>query len=392
MILSNKNEEIYFPENLIYTIGWSIVFIGTILNFLLSSSTGELKIVEDLLMLTTYLSIFLINNHILVPRLLYKRRFSAYIIFALILIVVFITLLFIILEFIHRDVFVREWLIEFVRKIKPNRSSVPQGHMLGNLPGHPGAQRRLPIPRLILEPFAFAVSKGITASLLLGLNTAFKLSERWLKEISLRRNIEKERYKSEMAFLKSQVSPHFLMNTLNNIHTLIDMDANEAKKSIIALSKLLRHQLYDLEQGKTTLKKEIEFFKNYLDLTRLRYTDKVEIKVTSQKEFDDIKIPPMLFIVFMENAFKHGISYKNQSYVHIDLKQDKENLYFKIRNSIPEVPRKNNHEGSGIGLENVKKRLNLIYKNNYTLLINKTSEEFNVELKLPVNEDKMYGN
>ena len=132
---------------------------------------------------------------------------------------------------------------------------------------------------------------------------------------------------------------------------------------------------------------EIEFLNSYLELTRLRYTNKVEIKTSFQKELKDVTIPPMLFIVFIENAFKHGISYKSKSYVHIELKQRENTIEFRIRNSVQNMSKNNHDEVSGIGLTNVKKRLALIYGDQYTLNIINTEKEYDVSLMIPAYDN-----
>ena len=123
------------------------------------------------------------------------------------------------------------------------------------------------------------------------------------------------------------------MNTLNNIHALIDISTEDAKESVIKLSKLMRYLLYDSEQGNTKLSREIEFIKSYVDLMKLRYSSKVSIKLSFPEFIPSIDIPPMLFTSIVENAFKHGISYQHESYIEIVLNVDEKYVYFRIKNS-----------------------------------------------------------
>jgi LytS/YehU family sensor histidine kinase len=184
-----------------------------------------------------------------------------------------------------------------------------------------------------------------------------------------------------MAFLKNQVSPHFFMNTLNNIHALIDIDAEEAKDSIIKLSKLMRHLLYDSEEKLTPIKKEVEFIQSYIELMRLRFTDKVNIVVDIPEDIPDKSIPPLLFTSLLENAFKHGISYNQISFVKIVMSFSENRLNFIIENS--NHPR-DREASSGIGIENTRKRLSLLYKDNFDLEILEEKEIYKVNLSIPL--------
>ena len=203
--------------------------------------------------------------------------------------------------------------------------------------------------------------------LVIGFDTGLQISVKWAHSEQLRIQAEKDNVENQLAFLRNQVSPHFFMNTLNNIHSLIDIDTTEAKESIIKLSKLMRHLLYDSEVEQIPLKKEIEFIQNYVELMKLRYSDKVQIDLQLPGQLPDKSIPPLLYTSFVENAFKHGISYQESSFITIAFFIEAENLVFEIKNSNPGIKRE--EESSGIGIENSRKRLDLIYGNRYTLEI-----------------------
>jgi LytS/YehU family sensor histidine kinase len=172
------------------------------------------------------------------------------------------------------------------------------------------------------------------------------------------------------------------MNTLNNIHSLIDIDTEEAKESIIHLSKLMRHLLYDSEGEKIPIQKEIEFIKNYVDLMKLRYSEKVKINLELPEQIPDKTIPPLLFTSFVENAFKHGISYQDSSFIEIAFLCTKDQLIFKVKNSAPHNTKVN--ENSGIGIENSRKRLDLIYGSKYDLKIEDRAEDYSVQLSIRI--------
>ncbi len=226
----------------------------------------------------------------------------------------------------------------------------------------------------------------IISILVVGVSTSVKLISQWLNEESLRKDLEKEQLKTELALLRHQVSPHFFMNTLNNIHALIDINAEDAKNTIIELSTMMRYLLYDTAHGQTTLKKEVAFIESYISLMQLRFSQKVAITLEVPETIQDIEIPPMLFISFLENAFKHGVSYQSESFVHFKIEQSGRQLKCIIRNSKSPSKESVDETYSGIGMANIKKSLKLLFGNDYTLHINENDKEFEVQLTIPVYE------
>ncbi len=231
-------------------------------------------------------------------------------------------------------------------------------------------------------PFkAFGFYYHILASILisgfaLGLGLMEKLKENEKKQ----KELEKEKLNSELAFLKNQVSPHFFFNTLNNIYSLIEIDGPTAQDSVLKLSKLMRYLLYESEHGETMMSREIDFMNNYIDLMKLRVSQKVELEVDFPKDFADFAIAPLLFVPFVENAFKHGISYREKSYITLRMTIDQEQIHFIAENSLGKGISTEEKQHSGIGLENIKKRLSLLYPAGHELRINKTDEYFRVNL------------
>jgi LytS/YehU family sensor histidine kinase len=208
------------------------------------------------------------------------------------------------------------------------------------------------------------------------------MTGRYQENEKKRKELEKEKLSSDLAFLKSQVSPHFFFNTLNNIYSLTEINTKEAQNAILQLSKLMRYLLYDSEKGETKLSSEINFMKNYIELMRLRLSDKVSLTFSFPEEYNDIDFPPLLFISFIENAFKHGISYREPSNIHIGLQQQNDAIHFICKNSIG---RKNeNGDESGIGLDNIKKRLALLFPDNHQLSIVQTEKTFEVDLMITI--------
>ena len=173
-------------------------------------------------------------------------------------------------------------------------------------PRPPGPGQRLPGPNQPpIGPRSHVISifnQMIIAWLVVGFNVAIKVTNKWFKDDQKKRELEKEHLKSELAFLQNQISPHFFMNTLNNIHAQIDIDSKEAQSSIVTLSKMMRYLLYESDRGKTTLKREIEFLRSYVELMKLRVDKSVDINLEVSVIDEDIKLPPFMFISFVENA------------------------------------------------------------------------------------------
>ena len=197
-----------------------------------------------------------------------------------------------------------------------------------------------------------------------------------------RYRLEKENVANQLVLLRSQVSPHFFMNTLNNIHALIDINTEEAKEAIIKLSKMMRYLLYETEAEKTTIKKEVEFLESYVDLMRLRFSENVRITLNIPSVIPERQLPPLIFTSLIENAFKHGISYKDASFITIELVFGEERMLLVVKNSKP--PKGRTEEFSGIGIENTRKRLALLYGTSYHLDIIDSNNQFTVNLSIPI--------
>ena len=251
----------------------------------------------------------------------------------------------------------------------------PEEVLGGEFPPHtpPRQNNRGPIPG-----YANFI---ILAILIVGFDAGLQIAMRWSNLEQEKFKLQKENVENQLAFLKNQISPHFFMNTLNNIHALVDIDSEEAKQAIIKLSSLMRHLLYDSEEKLTPIKKEVEFIQSYIELMRLRFTDKVTIDVDIPKEMPDVSIPPLLFTSLLENAFKHGISYNHPSFIKITLSFTENKLNFSVENS--NHPKKT-EAASGIGIENTRKRLDLLYKEEYDLAISDTGEKYAVNLNIPL--------
>ncbi len=210
-------------------------------------------------------------------------------------------------------------------------------------------------------------------------------TERLIISEQLKSKLREEKLQLELDFLRWQVNPHFIFNTLNNLFGKAKRNKdNETAQYIEKLSGLMRYMIYETNTEKTTLKKEVDYLKNYLALQKLRFTedDPVKIEFQTDLENDQVALPPALLIPFVENAFKYGISLKKSSFIHISLTANEKEVNFKVRNSKQQNMERT--DSSGIGLKNVKRRLELLYGEQYTLSINDSNNDFNIRLKLPV--------
>lgn len=217
----------------------------------------------------------------------------------------------------------------------------------------------------------------------LGFSSGMAIISQLRKNETKQKAIEKARVDSELAFLKNQISPHFFFNALNSIYALIAIDGEKAQKAVEKLSVLMRYLIYESDVRMVDLHKEFDFTSKYIELMRQRLSPKIKLEVNIDQELPDVKIPPLLFIPFVENAFKHGISYREKSFVSILLKTNDDSVIFETKNSIPTIEEQNNKKG-GVGIENIKKRLELIYGNTFELEISNADGEFFVRLMVPL--------
>ncbi|RDY61987.1 sensor histidine kinase [Flagellimonas nanhaiensis] len=220
--------------------------------------------------------------------------------------------------------------------------------------------------------------------------TAIKITIDWLREHSMLHELEKRQLATELRFLRSQVSPHFFFNTLNNIYSLSLTKSDKAPEVILKLSELMRYLLYATDKRKQKLRKEIECIQNYIDLERIRFDDSLEVDVEISGDLDGKVIAPMLLMPLIENSFKHGASQNiGQMKISLNIKVEGDFLYFELTNNIPKEKGKSTlpTRSGGIGLSNVRKRLELGYPaEDYELRLEEKNNNFNVLLKLRVSK------
>ena len=356
-------------EYLILFVIWLVIFASPILLGQSSGSFNWKHVIKVWLDFTPYFLLFLINRYLLLPFLFFKGR----------------RVLFVAVVGIFIGVF--SFGMDSYRK-QNNRGAELQRHpsreeQFFNRPPRvfglePPPPLHQPVPKRLPQYASFI----IIALLMVGFDTGLKVSVRLVRAEQEQVKLEKENVETQLAFLRNQVSPHFFMNTLNNIHALVDFDKDEAKESIIRLSGLMRHLLYDSEEKLIPVRKEVEFIQNYIELMKLRFTERVTISLDLPNDLPEQSIPPLLFTSFIENAFKHGVSYNAPSFIQVVLSVAEDRLNFQISNSNFSVAALGS--ASGIGLKNIRQRLDLLYKDNYKLDIQNQSDIFAINLSIPL--------
>ncbi len=292
------------------------------------------------------LSLVYINYLILVPRFLLKKRILQYILVSISVLVVF--------NLLARWAMPIGQLERFQRMIGENQQS---------------AFKNLPNGMMAITSLAFFLLGGV-----LGLTKDFYRRDRVNKEREAQRN------ETELQFLRAQLNPHFLFNSLNSIYSLVRNKHIEAPEAVITLSELMRYMLYDARQELVPLEKEIQYIKNFVSLQLLRLSNSEKVKLNISGNYNDKKISPLLLIPFVENAFKYGTDFKGVTDVQMKLEIVADDFFFYVRNKIG-VYRKDEYN-SGIGLENIKNRLQLLYPDEHLLKISRENGYYEVKLEL----------
>lgn len=211
-----------------------------------------------------------------------------------------------------------------------------------------------------------------------------KLFKWWYADQLYKVKIEKEKLESELKFLKAQIHPHFLFNTLNNLYALTLENSKEASDIVIKLSGLLDYMLYHSRSENVPLQKEIDILHSYIDLEKIRYGDRLDLSFKITGNTQSIKIAPLILLPFIENAFKHGASIdRGKSTICINLTIENKSIVFSVENSTPEIyPSQDIKNEEGIGLKNIRRQLKLLYPDSHMLNIEKANKSFKIELSL----------
>ncbi|MCK8520204.1 histidine kinase [Aquimarina sp. D1M17] len=215
---------------------------------------------------------------------------------------------------------------------------------------------------------------------IIAISTFLHLSYRWFIQQTKIKEIENERLTYELSLLKNQIKPHFFFNTLNNLYALALENSEKTPEVILKLSEMMRYTIYECKEPKVSISKEITYIENYIALQKIRYLEQGNITFTKEIQNSSVQISPMILIVFIENAFKHGFEHmEHNGFITIDLISSEDQLSFKVTNNYDPYERK---KGNGLGLENVKRRLTLLYPNQHTLDIHDYDAVYTADLKL----------
>lgn len=368
----------YRKEHIIYTLMWIALYLSPLMGIYMRMSGNPHivfswdEIINAWEFNTVWIVLFAIHNFLLVPLLIIKRRTGLYAALAVALLVAAMFTLSAIRPS-HRMMHHAPQRYECCRynckcsEMKALKRQPPQKREGG--------------PLMMFRPGEMVAFFG--GLLLMGMNLGVKLYFRSQEATKAITQIEKHALERQLQYLKYQVNPHFFMNTLNNIHALVDIDPERAKTSIVELSKLMRYVLYEGNNKLTSLSREVQFLRNYVQLMSMRYTGNVSICLDVPEVLPDSMLPPLLLVIFVENAFKHGISYRTKSFVEISLQPHGDRLLFSCRNSRPEIKHDENMKG-GVGLSNVRRRLDLLFPDDYTLDIKETDDTYTVKLEIPL--------
>ena len=379
-------------EHTIYSAIWAMLYASPVIN-IYTRMAGNPRITfswNEILhaweYTSTWLVMFAIHNFLLLPLLLRKRKTGTYLClsFLILLTGMFITYL---NRPMHKNRYKTrmeaEWEADSLAYERVAAVRLGDGRYCS--PQNP--MRRKPLDFQPIDPLPMLGPGELVAFfgglLLMGMNLGVKLYFMSQRDRERQKIIDQRNLEQQMEYLKYQVNPHFFMNTLNNIHALVDIDPERAKTTIVELSKMMRHILYEGSKKLIPLTREVEFLNLYVQLMRLRYTRKVHINVDVPPQLPELKLPPLMLIIFVENAFKHGISYREESFIDIKLRVENKRLLFSCCNSKPTQVQRTNEKG-GMGLQNVRQRLELLYDDDYTLDISDGEKTYEVKLDIPM--------
>jgi len=214
----------------------------------------------------------------------------------------------------------------------------------------------------------------------------FRFAIDWFENREKRKELEQQNAKTELALLRSQVNPHFLFNILNNINSFATNNSEKTSYAIIKLSEIMRYMLYEAKEDKVFIEKEIKHIENYLALQKMRYKDQDFVRFDCEFDGVNILVPPMLFIPFIENAFKHGKKGVGGK-IHIILKANKNFIQFECENEIRDLNETEKLSSGGFGISNIKRRLELLFPEKHQLIIDDKNKKYHVNLKLSINEN-----
>lgn len=351
-------------ENIIYFLIGCMVLLLPIFVLHNEQQLHWHRIIMEWVRILPLLIVFGWNNFFLLPHFFLKKKYPEYFI-------ILLASIFIIVYLGDYTRYVKEYFISEERPLK-NPPYFDRNQIITNNESKMSAWVRI-------------LNTTLLSILVVGFNTAVKLIFKRHNEEKALEEKQKLYLQTELSFLRQQISPHFFMNTLNNIHALIDIEQSQAQRAIIELSNMMRYLLEGSQQHYSTIKEEFDFLNSYIDLMRLRCSDKVKISINLNVENPGKKIHPLLFVSLVENAFKHGISYRHDSYIDIKATIEGNRLIFQTENY--DFQKKADSARKGIGMENLQKQLSLLYGKNYELNVKKIENKYITILIIPLNDN-----
>ena len=328
--------------HLIHIVGWGILICSPLFFTGRSGVNSVEDYVRGIIVPLSYMSIFYINYVWLIKRFLFRRQTGRFLCCNVLLILAVMGLVHLCMTYAIPD------------------------QMIGPPHAH---------PRPLRDVIGFYLINVMIYSLVAGLSVAIRMTNGWYQVEANQRELERERAEAELSNLKSQLNPHFLFNTLNNIYSLIAFSPEKAQEAVHDLSRLLRYVLYESNQPLVPIEKDLDFLRNYIELMRIRLPRHVDLQTDIEAATPGVMIAPLLFISLVENAFKHGVSNSQPSFIQITIRQAGDAVSCSIRNSY--FPKSaGDKSGSGIGLSNLEKRLSLLYPECYHLAYGKEGENY----------------
>ncbi len=371
----SQNKKIEFLGHIAIWLGYSfLVFSGP----LFSDDFSIMALQMTIRTLIVNSILFYLNTFILLPNLVGKNKYLLYI---LSIAAIIITTL-VILQL--TDNHIRPEMNRGLTEMRINDGPPPDGYMNGEVPPlQPDEARKIGHMRekgFFKGPNFFF---GLMSSLgILFISTIFWIIAESKKRHQRELALVNETLVTEMKFLKSQINPHFLFNALNNVYALTLTNSNKGPEMLLKLSDMLRFVLYESEDRKVVIGKEIDYILHFIDFQKIKIEGEPRIFLSIENVDRTMLIEPMLLIPFIENAFKHTrIEDTKRSWMRIELSSSQQTLYFKVENSLPATTMSVDKVG-GIGIENVKKRLNFLYPHKHVLNITQTESEFRVEMSI----------
>lgn len=342
---------------LVHILCWLILAVGVLYNHpgRWDEPIPKTFYTRQTILLIILMGVFYLNYYLLIPRLLIQKKVLTYILVTVAVIVA--------VTYLHNFI-----------------SSVFKLELFFRRPHHPGERGGHPDRRGHFDTFVIGLNL-----LMVGLGITISFIQKWQQEVQLRQQLEQEKVTAELTMLKAQINPHFFFNTLNNIYSYTLSDGDVARTAITNLSKMMRYVLYDSSGGQTPLSKEVAFIEEYTALMKLRISNKTTVTLKVPEFVREAMIAPMIFLPFVENAFKHGISSVQEGFIYIEILQSEGKVELLVRNTVYESKRAAEDESNGIGIQNTTRRLQLLYPDKYTLNAGMvTPSEYEVKLTLVV--------